>query len=68
MAAPRPWTPDERYDGGTRVTVKRACNGCGALLGDATEEEIEQAIDGVMRDVRGECPRCTPRLAGAGGR
>jgi hypothetical protein len=61
----RPWTPDERIpteDGrwSTRFTVKRACNGCSALLGDVTDEEMEHAIAGLAPpDVRGECPFCS---------
>jgi len=58
----RPWTPDEKLpEGGTRVTVKRACNGCGELLGDVTDAEMDRAVAGLpSEDVRAECPRCRP--------
>lgn len=62
----RPWTDDEvtvKDDGtkSTRVHVKRACNGCGELLGDVTDEEMDRAIAGLpAEDVRGECLTCTP--------
>lgn len=60
VLARRPWTPDEKTATGTRITVKRACNGCGTLIGDVTEAEIEAAIGGArMTDVRGECARCS---------
>lgn len=60
----RPWTPDRKTETGTVITVKRACNGCGQLLGDVTEEEIERGIAGLpLTDVRGECRTCS---AGAG--
>lgn len=56
-----PWTDDVvNDDGSTTVKVKRACNGCGQLLGDLTDEEVEAAVDGrPLPDVRGECPRCS---------
>lgn len=62
----RPWTDDEvitKEDGTktTRVHVKRACNGCGDLLGDVTDAEIDRAVAGLPpEDVRGECWTCTP--------
>jgi hypothetical protein len=44
----RPWTPDEVLpSGGTRVTVKRTCDGCGEKIGDVTTDEIQRAIDGL---------------------
>ena len=61
----RPWTRDQ-HDGAGRTTirVKRACNGCGELLGDVTELEVGRAVAGLpLTDVRGECPRCSPELA-----
>jgi predicted nucleic acid-binding Zn-ribbon protein len=67
----RTWTYSERRtnEAGrvvTRMTVKRACNGCGVLLGDVTEAEIDGAVAGEpMSDVRGECPTCTPFCAAA---
>lgn len=66
----RSWTDDEvkvRPDGTktTRISVKRVCNGCGELLGDVTEEEIERAVAGLpSEDVRGECFTCTPLPTG----
>lgn len=57
----RPHTPNRRTSGGITVTVKRACNGCGHTLGDATDAEIEACIAGLpMPDVRDQCPTCTP--------
>lgn len=42
--------------GGGTLVMKRACNGCGRLLGDVTEREISLAIDGVrLPNVRREC-------------
>lgn len=53
----RPWTPDYIDLGGaTHVRVKRACNGCGDRLGDATLDELDAAVDGLpLPDVRIEC-------------
>lgn len=52
-------TPDRIRDGRTVITVKRACNGCGELIGDVTDAEVERAIAGLpVEDVRSECPRC----------
>lgn len=65
----RPFTPPTkvvREDGSrsTRVTVQRACNGCGTSLGDATDAEMERAVAGLPpEDVRDECPTCTPKPA-----
>lgn len=58
--SPRPWTPDvTNPDGSTTKRMKRACNGCGELLGDVTEEEMNAACEGrPLPDVRDECPRC----------
>ncbi|HEV2928417.1 MAG TPA: hypothetical protein VGW74_06980 [Propionibacteriaceae bacterium] len=61
----RPWTPDEKVtnpDGttSTRFRVKTACTGCGALLGDVTDREIEDAIEGrPLSDTTAECPVCS---------
>ncbi|MGW0821797.1 hypothetical protein [Streptomyces sp. NPDC002845] len=45
----------------TIVTTKRACNGCGELVGDITEAEMTAAIAGrPLPDVRRECPTCAP--------
>lgn len=56
----RPFTPDRtNADGSTTITTKRACNGCGQTLGDATDAEMGRAITGLpLPDVRGECPTC----------
>lgn len=62
----RAFTPDRQEateDGRTRtvVVMKRACNGCGALVGDVTGEEMDRAIAGLpSEDVRAECSRCAP--------
>ncbi|MFC8361099.1 hypothetical protein ACFUIY_14650 [Streptomyces griseorubiginosus] len=62
MSAPRPSTPDRRHaDGSTTITMKRACNGCGTRLGDATDEELVAGMNGrPLPDVRRECPTCGP--------
>ncbi|MET7746553.1 hypothetical protein [Streptomyces sp. NPDC005385] len=65
-ATPRPNTPDvvtydEQGRKSTRISTKRACNGCGALLGDITAQEMSAAINGrPLPDVRQECPTCAP--------
>ena len=61
----RPVTPDVPLPGGgSRIHVKRCCNGCGQSLGDVTDAEIAAAIDGRgLPDVRKECPRCSVILA-----
>ncbi|MEV6833534.1 hypothetical protein AB0N17_03220 [Streptomyces sp. NPDC051133] len=58
----RPNTPDRvNADGSTTITTKRACNGCGQLLGDITAQEVALAIAGApLPDVRRECPACAP--------
>lgn len=63
-AGPRPWTEDQPLpSGGRRIRVKRACNGCGIAVGDATDAELEAAIFGEpLPDVRGECITCAPLL------
>lgn len=59
---PRTDTPPQRTEGGTRITVKRACNGCGELIGDVTDAEMDRALAGLLAlDVTGECPTCTPK-------
>lgn len=59
--AERVWTPTVRT--GTPVTVKRACNGCGLLLGDVTDAELDRAAAGLpLAGVRTECPCCRPEL------
>lgn len=56
----RVWTdPVKRPEGGTRLRVKRCCNGCGRELGDAHEVELEAAVAGrPLPDVRDECGLC----------
>ncbi|WP_128378513.1 hypothetical protein [Streptomyces cavernae] len=45
--------------GGRAVRVKRACNGCGHTIGDATDAEIEACIAGTpLPDNRDQCPHC----------
>lgn len=62
----RPWTPDRvtvNAEGRktTTMTSKRACNGCGAYLGDVSRLETALAITGQpLPDVRKECPACGP--------
>jgi ribosomal protein S27AE len=55
-------TPDRVNDDGSHtITTKRACNGCGELLGDITNTEMAAAIAGSpLPDVRRECPQCGP--------
>jgi hypothetical protein len=62
---PRTHTPDRTNDdGSTTFHVKRACNGCGHLLGDVTEAEMERAVAGApLLDVRAECDHCRPLVA-----
>lgn len=57
----RAYTHDVRHpDGSLTITMKRACNGCDALIGDATEAEIDAAVASLpLPDVTGECPACT---------
>ncbi|MBL3664466.1 hypothetical protein JL475_00200 [Streptomyces sp. M2CJ-2] len=42
----------------TTFALKRACNGCGHLLGDLDGRDVD--ADGNTTDVRGECPNCAP--------
>lgn len=60
---PRTDTPDRVHtnDEGrkvTRVTLKRACNGCGQYLGDADARDADN--HGNLTDVRAECDHCRP--------
>lgn len=60
---PRTNTPDRVHtnDEGrkvTRVTLKRACNGCGQYLGDADNRDVDN--HGNLTDVRAECDHCRP--------
>jgi hypothetical protein len=61
----RTHTPDRTNDNGsTTIKLKRACNGCGHLLGDVTEAEMERAVAGApLLDVRAECGHCRPLVA-----
>ena len=52
---PRTDTPDRTV---TTIKVKRACNGCGALLGDLDNRDVDK--HGNLTDVRTECTRCAP--------
>jgi hypothetical protein len=55
----RTWTPELPTSTGRRIRVKRACNGCGARLGDIHDAEIEAVMGAEpLPDVRGECPNC----------
>jgi hypothetical protein len=58
----RPNTPDRvNPDGSKTIRTKRACNGCGQLIGDITDEEFTAAMFGrPLPDVRRECPSCAP--------
>jgi hypothetical protein len=63
---PRTNTPDRITvnDEGRNVTtikLKRACNGCGELLGDVDNRDVDK--HGNLTDVRAECPTCTPEIA-----
>ncbi|MFB7285474.1 hypothetical protein [Actinacidiphila glaucinigra] len=63
---PRTNTPDRQAltEDGRQVTtirVKRACNGCGRLLGDADDRDVDD--NGNLTDVRAECPTCAAIVA-----
>jgi hypothetical protein len=52
-------TPDRvNDDGTTTLRLKRACNGCGQLLGDLAKQDINS--HGQLTDVRRECAHCRP--------
>jgi hypothetical protein len=51
-------TYDEHGLKSTRITTKRACNGCGQLLGDIDGRDVDQ--HGNLTDVRTECEHCAP--------
>ncbi|MEV7140729.1 hypothetical protein [Streptomyces tauricus] len=58
----RPSTPDRiNPDGSTTIRVKRACNGCGTLLGDLAALDVDE--HGNLTDVRTECAHCRPLVA-----
>ncbi|MYR30541.1 MULTISPECIES: hypothetical protein [unclassified Streptomyces] len=59
----RTHTPDRVWinEEGRKVTtikLKRACNGCGQLLGDADDRDVDEHGD--LADVRAECTHCRP--------
>ncbi len=54
-------TVDEQGHKSTRLHLKRACNGCGQLLGDVDDRDVSD--DGELTDVRGECKHCAPVVA-----
>lgn len=45
----------------TRFTLQRACNGCGSLLGDVDNRDVD--LTGNRTDVRPECAGCAPLVA-----
>jgi len=64
---PRTNTPDRTtYYGKSRkpattIRLKRACNGCGQLLGDLDDRDVTE--HGTLADVREECEHCRPLVA-----
>jgi hypothetical protein len=55
----RTFTPDRiNAAGGRTITMKRCCNGCGQLLGDVDNRDVDE--HGNLTDVRGECDHCRP--------
>jgi len=59
---PRIHTPDRaNTDGSTTIKLKRACNGCGQLLGDVDDRDVTD--HGGLTDVRAECDHCRPLVA-----
>lgn len=63
--APRTNTPDvvtvnDEGRKSTTIKLKRACNGCGQLLGDVDNRDVDK--NGNLTDVRHECPTCQPLL------
>jgi hypothetical protein len=69
MTTARTHTPDVITHGedGQSVTrtvkLKRACNGCGQLLGDIDDRDVDG--HGNLTDVRTECSHCAPLVARA---
>lgn len=56
MSARPSTAPRVNPDGSITATVKRACNGCGRVLGDATNAEMDCAVNGQpLIDVSAEC-------------
>jgi hypothetical protein len=60
MATPPPTNTPHRTnpDRPTTLKLKRACNGCGQLLGDADNRDVDD--NGNLTDVRAECEYCQP--------
>jgi hypothetical protein len=63
VIGPRNYTPDRKETTAegrtvTVMTLKRACNGCGTLLGDIIDRDVDD--NGNLTDVRAECPNCRP--------
>lgn len=59
MSYPRTHTPDRiNPDGSRTITMERACNGCGQLLGDVDARDADD--NGQLTDVRAECDHCRP--------
>lgn len=48
---------DDGYET-TTIKLKRACNGCGNLVGDLDDRDVDE--HGALTDVRAECPTCQP--------
>jgi hypothetical protein len=51
-------TVNEQGEKVTTFTLKRACNGCGQLLGDVDNRDVDAR--GNLTDVRAECDHCRP--------
>jgi hypothetical protein len=67
VATLRPNTPPRIVGGKRTLTTKRACNGCGTDIGDATKDELDAAVNGrELPDVRGECLNCAGELSSPG--
>lgn len=50
-------TVDEHGHEHRSLVLKRACNGCGAYLGDVMDRDVDG--HGNLTDIRGECDNCT---------
>lgn len=58
-------TPTIETKTGSRIYLKRSCNGCGETVGDVNEAELDAAMSGApLPDVRLECG-CYGREASA---
>ena len=52
----RPWSDEEGRTRGTTIRVQRTCNHCNRSLGDASQEELEAAVNGrLLPDTAEEC-------------